>query len=78
MSVLHRVFILFFFHHTQPDFFFFFSQLQNLSLMGINFIFHLVTALILGLNHSKFRQALEKTLFLSPLISPATPCQPYR
>lgn len=58
--------------------FFFFSQLQNLSLMGINFIFHLVTALILGLNHSKFRQALEKTLFLSPLISPATPCQPYR
>lgn len=47
-------------------------------LVGHCFIFHpiLVTALILRL--FKFRQALEKTIFLAPLISPATHSQLYR
>lgn len=57
----------------------FISSCRTSPQWGMNFIFHLVaTALILGLNQCKFRQALEKTLFLLPLISPATSCQPYR
>lgn len=51
-----------------------FSAAGPVPQRGVNFIFHLVaTALILGLNPCKFRQALEKILFLLPLISPATP-----
>lgn len=56
-----------------------FSSTRTSPQWGINFILHLtVTALILGLSQCKFRQALAKTLFLSPFISPATHCQPYR